>query len=289
MTCAKGLPVSTARTAAKTCSSPSPATAGACAHRATRAEPKARLALSPTKGNGAWRSGNRALLTGAHVAQDVCAPVPHRQFVFTMPRNLRTYFRRDRHLLAALPRLAWDSVREVYAAVLGRTDRLPGMVAVPQTFGELAHWNPHVHALVTDGAFTADGTFVPVPETAAADFAGVWREKVFALLRDAGCINGRVVFLMRRWTHTGFSVDRSVRIHGSDHPAVERIVQYMARCPFSLERIVRVTPEGQVVYRTENGQCRPFVFEGRADAAARTVARNSQVFTPLDFLAACPP
>jgi hypothetical protein len=109
-----------------------------------------------------------------------------------MPRNLRTYFRRDRRLLAVLPRLAWDTVREVYAAVLGRTDRLPGMVAVPQTFGELAHWNPHVHALVTDGAFAPDGTFVPLPETAAADFAGVWREKVFALLRDAGCINGRV-------------------------------------------------------------------------------------------------
>jgi hypothetical protein len=85
------------------------------------------------------------------------------------------------------------------------------------------------------------------------------------------------------------SVDRSVRVHGSDHAAVERIVQYMARCPFSLERIVRVTPEGQVVYRTENGECRPFVFEGRSDRKPPTVSRNFQVFTPLDFLAACPP
>jgi len=31
----------------------------------------------------------QALLTGMHVAEDVCAPVPHRQFVFTVPRNLR--------------------------------------------------------------------------------------------------------------------------------------------------------------------------------------------------------
>jgi hypothetical protein len=48
-------------------------------------------------------------------------------------------------------------------------------------------------------------------------------------------------------------------------------------------------PQGQVVYRTENGECRPFVFEGRSDAKPPTVARNFEVYDPLDFLAACPP
>ena len=32
-----------------------------------------------------------------------------------------------------------------------------------QTHGSLANWHPHLHLLVTDGGFRADGTFVPLP------------------------------------------------------------------------------------------------------------------------------
>ena len=51
-----------------------------------------------------------------HIAGNLCAPVAHRQFVFTIPKRLRIFFRFDRRLL-----------------------------------GELVHWHPHLHALVTDG------------------------------------------------------------------------------------------------------------------------------------------
>jgi ribosomal protein S27E len=228
----------------------------------------------------------QSLQTGLHVSEDVCAAVPHRQFVFTVPRNLRPYFRQQRELLSALPLLAWETTRDVYAAAFGRAGLQPGMVTALQTFGELAHWHPHVHALVTDGAFDATGGFEPLPEVPAGVFVEVWRTKVFALLRRAGCINSRAIWVMRSWKHSGFSVDRSVRLHGSDRQAVGRIIQYMVRCPFSLERIVRVTPEGKVVYRTENAECRPFAFEGKEDTGkSRTVVRNFELFEPLDFIA----
>jgi hypothetical protein len=228
----------------------------------------------------------QSLQTGLHVAEDVCAPVPHRQFVFTVPRNLRPYFRQQRELLSALPLLAWETVRDVYAAALGHDGLVPGMLTALQTFGELAHWNPHVHALVTNGALDPVGRFEPLPDLPAGVFVEVWRTKVFALLRNAGCINSRAVWVMRSWKHSGFSVDRSVRIHGSDRQAVDRITQYMVRCPFSLERIVRVTPEGNVVYRTENAECRPFAFEAReGNGKPTTVVRNFELFEPLDFIA----
>lgn len=228
----------------------------------------------------------QSLLTGLHVSEDVCASVPHRQFVFTVPRNLRPYFRQQRELLSALPRLAWETVRGVYAAAFGRDGLQPGMVTALQTFGELAHWHPHVHALVTDGAFASSGALKPLPEVPAGVFAEVWRTKVFTLLRQAGCINSRAVWVMRSWKHSGFSVDRSVRIHGNQRDAVDRIVQYMVRCPFSLERVVRVTPDGKVVYRTEKAECRPFAFEAREGTGkASTVVRNFEIFEPLDFIA----
>jgi len=48
----------------------------------------------------------RILELGIHVAEDVCFCVPHRQFVFTIPKRLRIYFRYDRDLLKELPKLA---------------------------------------------------------------------------------------------------------------------------------------------------------------------------------------
>jgi hypothetical protein len=45
-----------------------------------------------------------------------------------------------------------------------RPDAVPGMIATVQTFGDLAHWHPHVHTIVTDGLFAEDGTFLPLPK-----------------------------------------------------------------------------------------------------------------------------
>jgi len=61
----------------------------------------------------------------AHIVRDVCAPVCHRQFVFTIPKRLRIFFRFDRRLPGELPRLAWQTVLEVYRAVLDRSDVTP--------------------------------------------------------------------------------------------------------------------------------------------------------------------
>ena len=61
-------------------------------------------------------------------------------------------------LLRKLPKLAWETVLEVYRTVLDRADVVPGMVAGIQTHGQIANFHPHIHALVTFGAFTPDGT-----------------------------------------------------------------------------------------------------------------------------------
>ncbi|MHC5009265.1 MAG: transposase zinc-binding domain-containing protein, partial [Planctomycetota bacterium] len=64
----------------------------------------------------------RALVIAHHIARDVCGAVAHRQFVFTIPKRLRIFFRYDRRLLGELPRLAWQTVLEVSRAVLDRRD-----------------------------------------------------------------------------------------------------------------------------------------------------------------------
>ena len=91
------------------------------------------------------------MLAAETIAHTICQAVPHRQLVFTIPKRLRLYFRYDRRLLGALARAAWDSVVEVYRDVLQREDVLPGPIAGIQTFGELVHFHPHIHAIATVG------------------------------------------------------------------------------------------------------------------------------------------
>ncbi|MFQ5720844.1 MAG: transposase, partial [Acidobacteriota bacterium] len=227
----------------------------------------------------------RALMMAADIAEDLCEPVPHRQFVFTIPKRLRIFFRFDRRLLGQLPRLAWQAVLEVYRAVLDRDDVVPGMVAAIHTFGQLLHHHCHIHALVTDGCFTPDGTFIPLPRIEAAPFIEIWRRQVFALLLRHDKITEGLVGQMMQWRHhCGFGIDRSVVLAASDTKGLERVARYMLRCPLGLARLVNVNEQGQVIYRAERHHCHRFPEPG-AQTLVAGVSRNFQVFEPLDFIA----
>ena len=119
------------------------------------------------------------------------------QLVFTIPKRRGIYYRYDRSLLGGLARTAWLAVAEVYRQVLGRGNVTPGMVAGIQTFGQLIHYHPHIHAVVTDGAFTPDGTFVCLPKLDKQLLLAAWQTKVSELLLAAGKIEQQTVDEMR--------------------------------------------------------------------------------------------
>ena len=89
---------------------------------------------------------------------------------------------------------------------------------------------------------------------------------------------------MRTWPHSGFSVDQSVFLPAGDRAGIERLVGYMTRCPFSLSRLVQVTPTGQVIYKAEKDACRAFP-DPQDEGLASGPTRNFQILDPLDFLA----
>ncbi len=89
---------------------------------------------------------------------------------------------------------------------------------------------------------------------------------------------------MRSWPHSGFSVDQSVFLAAGDRAGIERLVQYMTRCPFTLSRLVEVTSSGEVVYKAEKDACRAFP-DPDDDGLGRGVKRNFQILSPLDLLA----
>ncbi len=93
---------------------------------------------------------------------------------------------------------------------------------------------------------------------------------------------------MLGWKHSGFGVHHGVCLAEGDAAGVERIAQYMFRCPFSLQRMIRVTDAGQVLYVAEKRAPQRFPKPASADLFG-DVARNFQVFDPLDFIAELTP
>ena len=79
----------------------------------------------------------RTLLLGEYLAGDLLLLLPHRQFVWTIPKALRGFLKRDRLLFAALGKLIFALVAEYFAAAAGRP-LVTGMVSSHQTFGEFA-------------------------------------------------------------------------------------------------------------------------------------------------------
>ena len=144
--------------------------------------------------------------------------------------------------------------------------------------------HPHIHALVTEGVFLPDGTFLPLPKLASEPFLKLWEQEVFALLLAEGKITEEVVANMRSWKHSGFSVDQSVRLEAGDQEGVQRLIEYFLRCPFSQARMIEVTEAGKVIYKTEHNAVGRFPEPGDGELLAGP-ARNFQVFDPLDFLA----
>jgi hypothetical protein len=90
----------------------------------------------------------RTLSLAYNIQENVLAEIPHRQFVLTLPKRLRIYFRYDRTLLSDLLKGAWKTVRDIFIEEVGYDNVYPAMIGGVQTYGNILNWNSHVHAIV---------------------------------------------------------------------------------------------------------------------------------------------
>jgi hypothetical protein len=179
-------------------------------------------------------SRKRTILFAEHLTNKVLLKLPHRQFVFTMPKALRPFFRHDRRLFTEVSGLIYDILREFYREAAGR-QLLTGMVIAHQTFGDVLRWNPHFHAIVLEGGFDEEGTFFYIPFSGLQSMVEVFRRRVIKLLVQRELLNEDFARNLLSWKHSGFSIDNSVRI--LDESSQERLAEYIARPPISLKKI----------------------------------------------------
>jgi len=114
---------------------------------------------------------------------------------------------------------------------------------------------------------------------------------VLRLVLRRGLLDDYTVNDMLTWRAAGgFSLDTSVRYHGTDSTGRERLIRYCARPPFALERL-RIQPEPAALPLRQRGD-HAVPDAGRVrqvlDRPPRPTpdGRSLLVLSPLDFLAA---
>lgn len=224
----------------------------------------------------------RVVEFGEHLYEDVMEKVPHRQWVFSIPKRLRPYFMHDRKLLAKLSLCAWHVLsrylRESVSIDGGkdgesvRKSLQPGCIIAVQTFGEFLNFNPHLHIIATDGCFDSDGKFMKGISPNAADLEAAFIAGVFDMLRKEKALNISVIFNMNTWTHSGFNIYCGHAVTPLDAEGLEKLAQYIVRAPFSQERMTYISEN-----ESSDGKAK-VVYEGKTTKAVET-------FTALDWLA----
>jgi len=196
----------------------------------------------------------RVVEFGEWLCEEVLRAVPHRHFVFSIPKILRRYFLYDRKLLSELSRCAWETLKEFFQEAVPEEDAVPGAVIAIHSFGDFLGWHPHLHVLCTDGCFYGNGMFRVAPVLELKHLEAIFRHKVFAMLLSKGKITKDLVAMLMNWRHSGFNVFCGSRIQPGDEKAMENLARYIIRASFSQERMTYIPEESQVIYRSKDGK-----------------------------------
>ena len=181
------------------------------------------------------------------MTNEVLLNLPHRQFVFTLPKALRPYFRHDRRLFADVSRLIYSIISEFYDEAAGRPLNT-ALIVAHQTFGDILRWNPHFHTIVLEGGFDSEGTFFYLPFWGLENMTELFRRCIFKLFLEKKLINESFARNMLSWKHSGFSIDNSVQI--LDGKSRISLAEYISRPPISLKKINYEPFKGRVLFHT---------------------------------------
>ena len=212
----------------------------------------------------------KVLLFGEFMINTVTYPLPHRQYVFSIPIMLRTYFKYNRKLLTELCHVAQESLLEFMRIVLSKPDDELGMAMAIQTFGEYLNFHPHLHAVVADGLFMKSGMFHVLPKGDIKQLEEIFRNKVIKLLLDEGLLAKEMGAKLLEWKNSGFSVYKGPVIKRGDKQGLEKVCQYIIRNTFNEQKMMYNEESGTVIYRSKKH------FNTK---------RNFEVFKAIDFIA----
>lgn len=194
-------------------------------------------------------SQKRTLLFANYLADHLLLALPHRQFVFSIPKALRVFFRHDQKLFAPVSSLIFSMISEFYSLTAGKPITSAGVLSF-QPFGDLLRANAHWHAIILEGGFDPDGMFLFLPIHDTQKLTECFRRRLIKFFLSKNLISEDFASTLLCWKNSGFSVNNSVRIGAEDHKARIALAQYIARPPLSLAKLTYEPFAGKIIFHT---------------------------------------
>ena len=150
----------------------------------------------------------------------------HRHVVWTIPEELRNYFREDRQRLSLLFKASQIVIESWFHDKYKKKNITPAFISVLHTYGRSIIWNPHIHMILLEGGINKD-TFVPVNFFSYAAFRKRFMKVLLDLLDKK--INTGEFKTLKRTLYKNLKDGFYVYSPPSKFKSVDSLIKYVTR------------------------------------------------------------
>jgi hypothetical protein len=176
----------------------------------------------------------------AHIGRTLYEGVSYRHVVLTMPDALRSEFYQHRALLADLMQCG---VAMLSAALswFTKVKLEVGYVVVLETAGRAAHWNPHLHIVMTAGGVTPQKQWREVDYFPFKVLHKKWQYHLFTMLKHrvgTRAIKEKIDALWRQYPRGLVAYLEEGKVPAGGEGLAYYLAKYVVSPPISLRRIL---------------------------------------------------
>jgi hypothetical protein len=176
----------------------------------------------------------------AHLGRTLYAGVSYRHVVLTMPDALHLEFYRDRPLLADLMQCGVAMLSEALSWFT-KVKLEAGYVVVLETAGRSAHWNPHLHILMTSGGMTPQQQWREVDYFPFTVLHKKWQYHLFTMLKQrvgTRALKAKIDVLWRKYPRGLVAYLEEGKVPAGGEGLAYYLAKYVVSPPISLRRIL---------------------------------------------------
>jgi hypothetical protein len=169
---------------------------------------------------------------------------------WTLPKALRVFLKNDKSLFAEISKMIFKLINKFYNLAACKSITT-GCALCYQSYGDLLRFNSHFHGVFLEGGFDKDGNFIFIPIHDTTKLTQSFRKMIVRYFYGKGLITKSFAQTLLSWKNSGFSINNSFRIYGSEQKKIESIGQYLTRAPISLQKIEYIKTKGKVLLHTK--------------------------------------
>jgi hypothetical protein len=183
---------------------------------------------------------------GAKYIQDRAASISskmirctHRHIVFTIPEELRIFFRKDRSLLNLLFEASAQTIFNWFYKLNKSENFKPGFISTLHTFGRDLKWNPHIHMLLTEGASGIKTVWRKIKHIPFNMLRKRWQATILSFLHHKlGPSFYKLKSYLFKAYPDGFYVYAKPNMNSKSIDSVKYIIRYTGRPAMAQSRII---------------------------------------------------